>query len=305
MARTDIHLDAMLRHLGAAYYEELHGRATHADVTRALDTVGEHLTKEERVTGAKAVRRPRLSGQQNGHRRPGHWKRRVRDVMTTSVVSVDRITPYKEIARLLTEHRISGVPVLSMGRHVVGVVSEADLLAAEDERARRLRTGQRWLHLPRRGPQNLGLTAGELMTAPAVTVQPDTPVPSAAQVMTANHLRRLPVVDEEGKLIGIVTRRDLLSAFLRPDAEIAADVAELLDEVLHAEPTVVKAVVHDGRVILTGTTEGPKAPDREMVPTAIRLIWDIDGVIDVDNRLGQPAPAAREHPKAPHHLEAH
>jgi len=72
MARTDIHLDAMLRHLGAAYYEELHGRATHADVTRALDTVGEHLTQEERVTGAKAVRRPRLSGQQNGHHRPGH-----------------------------------------------------------------------------------------------------------------------------------------------------------------------------------------------------------------------------------------
>jgi CBS domain-containing protein len=225
--------------------------------------------------------------------------------MTTSVVSVDRITPYKEIARLLTEHRISGVPVLSMGRHVVGVVSEADLLAVEDERTRRLRAGQGWLHLLRRGPQNLGLTAGELMTAPAVTVQPDTPVPSAARVVTANHLRRLPVVDEQGKLIGIVTRRDLLSAFLRPDAEIAADVAELLDEVLHAEPTVVKAVVHDGRVILTGITEGPKAPDREMVPTAIRLIWDIDGVIDVDNRLGQPAPAAREHAKAPHHVEAH
>ncbi len=155
MARTNIYLDGMLRHLGAAYYEERHGRATHANVTRALDTVEDHLTREEqRLTGAKAVRRPPLAGPNNGHHRPGHWKRSVRDVMTTSVVTVDRITSYKEIVRVLAQHRISGIPVLSMGRHVVGVVSEADLLAAEDERARRLRTGQGWLHLLRRGPQN-------------------------------------------------------------------------------------------------------------------------------------------------------
>jgi CBS domain-containing protein len=183
MARTDVYLDGMLRHLGAAYYEELHGRATHADVTRALDTVDEHLARPgDGVAGAKAVRRPHPDGQH----RAGHWKRRVRDVMTTSVVTVDRLTRYKEIARLLTEHRISGVPVLSMGRHVVGVVSEADLLNAEDERARRLQAGQGWLRLVRRTPNHLGLTAGELMTAPAVTVQPGAPVPSAARVMTGN-----------------------------------------------------------------------------------------------------------------------
>ena len=137
------------------------------------------------------------------------------------------------------------------------------------------------------------------MTAPAVTVRPDASIPGAAQIMTTNHLRRLPVVDADGKLVGIVTRRDLLSAFLRPDADIAAEVAELLDEVRQADPAVIKSVVHDGRVILTGTTEGANAPDKELVPKIIGLIWDVDGVVDVDNRLGQPAPIACEAPDSP------
>ena len=297
MARTDIYLDAMLRHLGAAYYQSLHGQATPADVTQALDTVQDHLAQQGKPSvGTKAVRRPYPSG---------HRKRRVRDVMTASVVTVNRRTPYKEIARLLTEHRISSVPVLSTGRHVVGVVSEADLLAAKNERARRLRGGPGRLRISRRGPQNLGLTAAELMTTPVVTVRPDAPIPSAAQIMTTNHLRRLPVVDADGKLVGIVTRRDLLRAFLRPDADIAAEVAEILDEVLHAEPAVIKVVVHDGRVILTGAVEGADAPDKELVPKVIALIWDVDGVVDVDNRLGQPAPVPAKHPRAPHHLDVH
>jgi CBS domain-containing protein len=225
--------------------------------------------------------------------------------MTTSVVTVDRITPYKEIAQLLVKHRISGVPVLAMGRRVVGVVSEADLLAAENRRAsqRRSRLGWRQLFFPAR--QHIGLTAGELMAAPAVTTRPDTPVPSAVQLMTTHHLGRLPVVDEDGKLIGIVAYRDLLTAFLRPDVDIAADVAELIDEVAHAGPDVIKAVVRDGRVILTGATKGPEAPDPDLVPMAVRLIWDIDGVVDVDNRLGQPAPVRHEPPRAPRHLDPH
>jgi hypothetical protein len=139
MARTDIHLDAMLRHLGAAYaayYESLHGRATRADVARALGAVEEHLHEQAQHHPARAARgHPPVP---DGPRRPGGWARSVRDVMTTSVVTVDRITPYKEIARLLAEHRISGLPVLKMGRQVVGVVTEADLIAAEVQTARRL-----------------------------------------------------------------------------------------------------------------------------------------------------------------------
>jgi hypothetical protein len=129
MARTDIHLDAMLRHLGAAYYESLHGRATRADVTRALSTVEEHLGEvghhpgSGRPAGARHPAHEHGAGQHGDKLHPQGWSRRVRDVMTTSVVTVDRITPYKEIARLLAEHRVSGLPVLRMGRHVVGVVT--------------------------------------------------------------------------------------------------------------------------------------------------------------------------------------
>jgi len=287
MTRTDIHLDAMLRHLGAAYYDSLHGRATRTDVARALDTVDDHLAADgaRYATGTAATRK---GARRRAHHQPGRWKRRVRDVMTTSVVTVDRITPYKEITRVLAEHQISGVPVLTMGRHVAGVVSEADLLAVEEQHARQARAGTGRPHLFGRRPPHGDLTAEELMTSPALTIHPDAPIPSAARLMTSRRIRRLPVVDPDGKLIGIVTRRDLLSVFLRPDEEIAADAAELLDDVLHADPATVRAVVRNGRVILIGTTSG--AEEEELIPVAMRLIWDVDGVVDVISRVNQAAP---------------
>jgi CBS domain-containing protein len=299
MTRTDIHLDAMLRHLGAAYYDSLHGRATRTDVARALDTVEEHLVEQSpryaagtaqaqiRSHKAQAHKAPR-------HHQPGRWKRRVQDVMTTSVVTIDRITPYKEIARLLAEHRISGVPVLTMGRHVAGVVSEADLIAIEESRAREARRGGAGrLHLPGHPHPHQDLTAANLMTSPAITIHPEAPIPGAARLMMTHRIQRLPVVDPDGKLIGIVTRRDLLSVFLRPDEEIAGDAAELLADVLHADPATVQAVVRNGQVILIGTTSG--AEEDELVAVAMRLIWDVDGVVDVTNRVNQGTGADREH----------
>ena len=236
MARTDIYLDAMLRHLGAAYYESLHGRATRSDVARALDTVEDHLNEPPRP-GPARIASPHLVPQ-DGEPRHRRWARRVSDVMTTSVVTVDRITPYQEIDRLLTEHRISGMPVLKMGREVVGVVSEADLLAAEDEASRRPRmassVGRRRLFGQQR---HVSLTAGTLMTASAITIGPDATIPAAARLMNTHHIRRLPVVDEDGKLVGIVSRRDLLSVFLRPDAEVTYDVRQVLDEIPVADPS--------------------------------------------------------------------
>src|SRR6516162_9649442 len=224
MARTDVHFDAMLRHLGAAYYESLHGRATRTDVARALDTVEEHLNEHSPYPGpARTSTRPHRAhqGPEVRHRR---WARRVSDVMTTSVVTVDRITSYQEIDRLLTQHRISGVPVLMMGRQVAGVVTEADLLAAEDETARHARMagtmGRRWRL---RKQPHVNLTAGALMTTPAITIGPDATIPAAARLMNTHRIRRLPVVDEDGKLIGVVSRRDLLSVFLRPDGDISHD----------------------------------------------------------------------------------
>lgn len=290
MARRDAYLDRMLRHLGAAYYESLHGRATRTDVTRALDTVEDHIAEHDqrRPAGTQPPAGALRTGHRNRHQQPGRRKRRVEDVMTTSVVTVDRITPYKEIARLLAEHRISGAPVLTMGRYVAGVVSEADLLVVEDANVRRDRMGDRGWHVrwPGRRTPHWGVTAGELMTAPAVTVKRHAPIASAARLMNTHHIRRLPVVGDDGKLIGIVTRRDLLSVFLRPDQDIAADVHELLDDVLHADPGSIKVVVREGMVILTGQPGPPEA--RDLITVVIRLIWDIDGVVDVTNRLDEP-----------------
>jgi CBS domain-containing protein len=292
MPRTDIHLDAMLRHLGAAYYESLHGRATRSDVTRALDTVEEHLHEQAQhpASARSPATRHAHQGDQPGH--PRGWGRRVSDVMTTSVVTVDRITPYKEIARLLAEHRISGMPVLKMGRHVAGVVTEADLLAAQEKTARRVRSAaaaRTWW--PRRRTGHPALTAGELMTAPAITIGPDATIPAAARQMSTHHLRRLPVVDSDGKLIGVVSRRDLLSVFLRPDDAIAADVRRVLEEIMLAEPGETDVAVRNGIVTLTGTLKPATREHQDLIPLAIRLMWDVDGVVDVVNKLGEATPA--------------
>jgi CBS domain-containing protein len=298
MARTDIHLDAMLRHLGAAYYESLHGRATRADVTRAVDTVEEHLNEQPprpSSGGASGARRPGDAHPAHDHK-PRHsagsgWSRSVSDIMTTSVVTVDRITPYKEIARLLAEHRISGLPVVKMGRTVVGVVTEADLLAAQANTARRLRSGSRWTWRPQ-GRQHPALTAGELMTTPAVTIGPGATIPAAARLMNTHHVRRLPVVDEEGRLLGVISRRDLLSVFLRPDDDIAEDIRKVLDEIVSAAPGEASVSVRNGIVTLTGTLDPKAGPHGDLIPLAIRLMWDVDGVVAINDRLGE-VPAAR------------
>jgi CBS domain-containing protein len=299
MPRTDIHLDAMLRHLGAAYYESLHGRATRADVTRALNTVEEHLNEQASPDGPAGgpgparhrVREHTAAPEADGRLHPRGWSRRVGDVMTKSVVTVDRITPYKDIARLLAEHRISGVPVLRMGREVVGVVTEADLLAAQAGAMQRMRsmTRRHWLRGRRRHP---ALTAGELMTSPAVTIEAHASVPAAARLMSTHHIRRLPVVNGHGRLIGIVSRRDLLSVFLRPDEDIAADVRAVLDEILAEGPDEAHVSVRDGIVTLTGTLDPNAGPHGDLIPVAFRLMWDIDGVVDIIDRLGESEAAA-------------
>ena len=288
MSRRDAHFDAMLRHLGAAYYDSLHGRAAPADVARAVDSIADHMGEAPMHHPAAAA--PAAGHKDSGPRRQHHgrWNSRVRDVMTTSVVTADRITPYKEIARMLTEHKISGVPVLTMGRHVAGIVSEGDLLAARDHNPM---TGRGLRHrLPSRRPQH-NRTAEQLMTAPAVTTHPDATIAGAARMMNVHHVRRLPVVDPDGKLVGIVSRRDLLSVFLRPDAEIGRQVGEILTELLPGGPTGIEVAVRNGVVTLSGQPE--LAAEEDLIPVAVRLAWDVDGVVDVVNKVGTvPASAA-------------
>lgn len=292
MTRGDTHMDAMLRHLGAAYYESLHGRASAADVARARDVIEEQLAEPPGTTGSPRGGTPhgrKALGPPHHH---GRFHSTVRDVMTTDVVSVDRITPYKEIARLLADRRVSAVPVLVMGRHVAGVVSEDDLLAVRDAAARRAQSGRAG-HLPwprHRGRQHPKLTAGEIMSSPAITIHPDAPIPRAARLLHDRHIKRLPVVDPDGKLIGIVSRRDLLRVFLRPDTLIAQQVRELLAEILLTEPAEVTVTVHGGVVTLAGQLE----PDdqRDLIPVAVRLVWDIDGVVNVVDKLSTAAPVS-------------
>jgi CBS domain-containing protein len=292
MSRTDANLEAMLRHLGAAYYDSLRGEATRTDVSRAVDNVAEHLNEQPRVPAPATVSRDQ--------RRPPHsqgWTRRVGDVMTTNVTTVDRATPYKEIVRLLTEQRVSGLPVLKMGREVAGVVTEADLLA-EQARTARLRAGVRRGRWPGRAGHP-ALAAGELMTAPVVTIGPQVTVPAAARLMSTRHLRLLPVVDEKGQLAGVVSRRDLLTVFLRPDQEIAADVRQVLDEVLPGAAREAAVSVRDGVVTLSGPLDPQAGGHGDLILVAVRLMWHVNGVVDVIDRLGQPQPDTSAAGEAP------
>ena len=288
MSRKDARVDGMLRHLGAAYYDSLHGRAAPADVSRAVDSVADQL-------GEKALKHPATAAGHHGsgprRQHHGRWHSRVLDVMTTSVVTVDRITPYKEIAQLLAKHQISGMPVLIMGRHVAGVVSEGDLLAARDRNPVPSRRWPAWLG-GRKQPQ--ARTAGDLMTSPAVTIHPDATIAAAARLMNTRHVRRLPVVDPDGKLIGIVSRRDLLSVFLRPDADIARQVGEILTELVPGGPAGIKVRVHNGVVILTGQPE--LAAGEGLIPVAVQLAWDVNGVVNVMDKISTAQPSAAPSP---------
>jgi CBS domain-containing protein len=325
MTRSEIHREAMLRHLGVTYYESLHGTATAADVSRALLSVESQTCQ---LPAARPAAAPVPAGPQPGseqkqqhqhqqqHQQHQHqqqqqqqherWHHRVRDVMTTSVVTVGRMTPYKEIAALLAEHKISAVPVLSVGRHVAGVVSEADLLSVHDMRAReaRLESGSR-LYWPAGNKKHWGLTAEDLMTSPAVTIHPDATLRGAARLMNSRRLKRLPVVEAGdrligdpgvgGRLVGIVSRCDLLSVFLRPDEDIAREVIAMLTQVLLADPARVTARVRGGVVTLAGQL-GP-AGQADLRTAAIRLTWDIDGVVDVVNKLGAVSSPALPEPE--------
>jgi CBS domain-containing protein len=208
--------------------------------------------------------------------------RGVQDVMTKDVVAVEGDTPYKQIAEILAERKISGVPVVDSEGHVLGVVSEADLLAKaeypEAERRRHLLDRPGTAQARRRA--NAGV-ARDLMTAPAVTIDDRTSIVRAAKQMDRHQVKRLPVVDELGRLVGIVSRRDLVKIFLRSDDDIRAEVAtDVLDQTLSVRTSAVSVTVVDGVVTLDGTVDR-----KSVIPVAVRLTRAVDGVVDVVERL--------------------
>jgi CBS domain-containing protein len=272
MSRRDAHFDAMLRHLGAAYYQSVHGTGSAAEVTRAVDAVA------AADDGSAAAPPPA--------RAPGRrW--RVRDLMVTDVATVPRTATYHEIAAVMTERLVNAVPVLDDSRRVIGVVSEADMLRKQERRFGRVGTG-----LPRRTRRELaqaaGRTAAQLMRTPPITIHPDAPLGAAARQLNGHRIRRMPVVDDAGHLLGIVSRRDLLRVFLRPDDDIAADVRAMIEDILLEDPGTVAVSVHDGTIRLGGCLSRP-----ELAPAAVRLAADVDGAVAVIDDLDRQRASSR------------
>ena len=208
----------------------------------------------------------------------------VGDVMTTRVIAVKRNADFKQIARVLREFRESACPVINDAGQVVGVVSEADLLyktADCDLPAGLIRL--RW----KLGEESkiTAVTAQQLMTSPAVTIQADAPVQVAARIMRDRQVKRLPVVGKGGELIGIVTRVDVLAVYDRPDADILAEVMAVMIGEFGLSPADFQATVTSGVVTLTGIV----ALQETELEIAAR-IRHIEGVVAVRDRLMSCAP---------------
>ncbi|MFF7754007.1 CBS domain-containing protein [Streptomyces sp. NPDC007971] len=204
----------------------------------------------------------------------------VNDVMTHRVVALRTGAAFKDIVRTMRQWQVIALPVLDDAGYVVGVVSEADMLAKEEYRRGDL--GGHGQAEPAAGLRKAGaVTAGGLMTAPAVTVTPNATLANAARLMARNNVKRLPVVDHDGALKGIVSRSDLLKVFLRADEDIAGDVRR--DVVLRLFGTCAQAVrteVRDGVVTLRG-----RVRDTSLIPLAMLLARAVEGVVDVHCEL--------------------
>lgn len=223
--------------------------------------------------------------------------RTIGEVMTKDVLTVDPETPLKDVARLLVDRRISGVPVVDSTGAVVGVVSEADLLIKEAGEGGITPRRLGWLlgeghDAGERRSKIAAVDAGHAMTRPAVTGSPDMPAATAAALMTERHVNRLPVV-QDGRLVGIVTRADLIRSFVRSDDQIAAAIGdEVIRGILWLDPTSFVITVHDGVVSISGEVD--RRSTAEAIQTAVALV---DGVVAVeaflpwsfDDRMTEPA----------------
>ncbi|MEO3805341.1 CBS domain-containing protein [Nonomuraea sp. B1E8] len=217
---------------------------------------------------------------------------KVSDVMTRAVASVNGSTPFKDVAGILIAHAVSAVPVVDAENHVIGVVSEADLLRKEEFREQFYREGYRPPLRARlrdrmsregrkAGEKALGDTAAGLMTAPAVTIAAAATTVEAARLMEERGVKRLPVVDEDDTLLGIVSRHDLLKVFVRQDGDIAQEVREdVLDGGLWVDTDDIRIRVDRGVVTLSGSVD--RRSDAEI---AARMIQRVNGVVDVIDKL--------------------
>jgi CBS domain-containing protein len=214
-------------------------------------------------------------------------KHTVESVMTAEVVAIRPSSPFRDLVRLLQQHRISALPVVDDAGRPVGLVSEADLLVKEGYPHGAEDAGMvDAIRYRRRLGKAAGATATEVMaapviTAPVITIAVGTSVVEAARLMVRQGVKRLPVVDAQGRLAGIVTRSDLLKVFLRPDPAIGWEVEhDVVRDRLGFAPGAVRVKVRGGVVRLRGEVER-----RSQVPALVRHVQAVEGVVDVDAQL--------------------
>lgn len=207
----------------------------------------------------------------------------VSDVMTARVVSVRKTASFKEMILLMRKFRVSAFPVIDDAGRVVGVVSQADMLNKEAD----LATGPGPLSgilRFRDHDKALGVTAAELMTSPPLTVSPGTPLTEAARLMRDRRVKRLPVINATGHLIGIISRADVLSVFARSDVDIHREANEMaIAESFVEDSRLFGVTVHDGIVTVTGPPQSDQAGHE-----LIEAIRHIDGVVAVRDELSYP-----------------
>ena len=208
---------------------------------------------------------------------------KIKELMKENPIAVGPETPLRDVANILTQHGFSGLPVIGERLEVLGVVSEADILVKEQGPANRRGGVLGWL-LAEDVPDAVKLaarTAGEAMTSPAITLGREAHVSYAARLMTENGIKRLPVVDSHGTLIGIVTRADLVRAFARPDHEIEREIREdVIRRILWIEAPSVVVRVERGEARLSGRLE--RRSDAELLE---QFVARVPGVVEVHSTL--------------------
>lgn len=219
-------------------------------------------------------------------------KRTIGQVMTTDVVVTRPETSFKDAVRLLRAAGVSALPVVDEADRLIGIVSEADLLVKE--------AGENpggWFGRIRRrreARKAAGVNVSSVMTAPVITVSPGDTLATAARVMHAKGLKRLPVVEAGGRIVGIISRQDLIRIYLRSDDEIRNDVVrDVLERAICIDPRTVRVVVADGVVTLEGRLE-----TKSLTEILVSLVQATDGVVGVAPRLSYEVDDTRLRPEA-------
>jgi CBS domain-containing protein len=202
---------------------------------------------------------------------------KVQEIMTSNVLTIGPEAEIRDVARILVERGISGLPVCGARREVLGVVSEGDILFKEQGPRGQSLLSRFGPKAPKELEKALAVKVSEAMTAPAITISSYSSVAEAARLMSEHGVNRLPVVKGD-ELVGIVTRTDLVRAFVRSDVDIRREIVDdVLRKTLWLEvPEVIRVDVERGAVQLNGHLD--TSSDASLL---VRLVSRVPGVVSV------------------------